>query len=52
MQFEQVGTGQECPLTPVWNIPQVNRIIIKESLLIGNQEVPLDSLNQSLFSFS
>lgn len=34
---EQVGAGQECPLTPVGNIPQVNRIIGKESLLIGNQ---------------
>lgn len=52
MQFEQVGTRQECPLTPVWNIPQINRIIVKESLLIGNQKGVLGWLNHSLFSFS
>lgn len=51
MQFEQVGTGQECPLTPVWNIPQVNRIIIKESLLIGNREVSLDASISLFFRF-
>lgn len=49
MQFERVGTGQECPLTTVWNIPQVNKIIVKESLLIGNQKVVLGWLNHSLF---
>lgn len=48
-QFEQVGTWKECPLTPVWNIPQVNRIIGKESLVIGNQRGDLGRLNQSLF---
>lgn len=38
MPFEQVRTGQECPLTLACNIPQVNKIIIKERLLIGNQK--------------
>lgn len=51
MQFRRVGTGQECPLTPVWNIPQVNRIIVKESLLIGNQKGVLGQLNQAFFFF-
>lgn len=51
MQFEQVGTGQECPLTSVWNIPQVNWIIIKKKPLIVNQEASLDGSISRFFYF-
>lgn len=53
VQFRQVRTEQERPLTPVWNIPRENRKIGKESLLIGNQRSFLRRLDRSrLFCFS